>query len=343
MNVVNLKLILSVLLVVGTLFYAGRTVVAYRDAAKKFESRETLVREASECLDAGEWKCAEKNVRLLLQESPQDTNLQLHLAGILFEQERYEECIAYVDSLGHAEKDFKYLKDKSETLLKEMAELGIEKSMHFRVEFEGRPLQSDVMEALAVLEVAYDSLSRLFDFELENKIHVVLHETEEYQGVGPRPDWVGAVFDGKLRVPVKAMQYQEVYRPVLFHELTHAFVRAMTRAKVPLWLNEGIAQVIDASRNDEPKPAGERPSLKALTEPFVNQKNKEVAVKLYWYSQKMVEALLYRNGAVYGSEEATVEIKKLCACIQDLRLLETDEALQKHFGLTASQLLERVN
>lgn len=339
-SVKNFSLILLAVLV---LLYAARTVATYRESARKFEERETLVKEASECLDAGEWKCAEDNVRLLLQESPQDTNLQLHLAGIFFEQERYEECIAYVDSLGYVEKDFKYLKEKSISLLKEMAELGIEKSMHFRVEFEGSLSQRDVMEALAVLEVAYDSLSRLFDFNPENKIHVVLHESEEFQGMGPRPDWVGAVFDGKLRVPVNVMQYQEVYRPMLFHELTHAFVRAMTRAKVPLWLNEGIAQVIDASRNDKPKPEGDRPSLKALTEPFVEQKNKDVAVKLYWYSQKMVEALLYRNGATYGSGAAAEEMKTLRACIQDLRFLETDEALQKHFGLTASQLLERVN
>lgn len=339
----NAKLFLLTVFVALVLLYAVRTFVEYRESSAAVETHNALVKEATECLEAGAWNCAEKDVRLLLQENPRDTNLQLHLAGIFFEQERYEECIAYVDSLGYAGSDFEFLKNKSRTLLKEMAELGIEKSVHFRVEFEGNPSQSDVMEALAVLEVAYDSLSRLFDFDLENKLHVVLHETAEYQGEGPRPDWVGAVFDGKLRVPVNLMQYPEVYRPMLFHELTHAFVRAMTRAKVPLWLNEGIAQVIDASRNAMAKPAGEKPNLKMLTEPFVNQQNRDVAEKLYWYSQKMVETLLYRNGATYGSLDAAYEMKNLRACIQDLRELGTDGALQKHFGLNAAQLLEKVN
>ena len=77
--------------------------------------------------------------------------------------------------------------------------------MHFRVEFERNPSKSDVMEALAVLEVAYDSLCNLFDFRPENKMSLVLYRSREYQGMGPRPDWVAAVFDGKLRVPVEMM------------------------------------------------------------------------------------------------------------------------------------------
>ena len=52
----------------------------------------------------------------------------------------------------------------------------MEKSMHFRLEFDGTPTKKDVMEALAVLEVAYDSLSNLFGFMPENKICVVLYE-----------------------------------------------------------------------------------------------------------------------------------------------------------------------
>ena len=90
------------------------------------------------------------------------------------------------------------------------------------MEFEGNMSKVDVMEALAVLEVAYDSLCTLFDFRPENKLSLVLYRSQEYQGVGPRPDWVAAIFDGKLRVPVEMMHYREIYRPVLFHELTHS-------------------------------------------------------------------------------------------------------------------------
>lgn len=330
-----MKNISVIILSMFVVIFLTRLVVLQRAEKAAFDKHEALVAETSECLDLGEWKCAEKGIKALLEESPNDTNLQKHLAIILYEQERYEECRNYIAGLKFNDEDLKYLDQKVAALIREMAELGIERSMHFRVEFEGSPKKSDVMEALAVLEVAYDSLSRLFDFRPENKLHLVLYQSQEYQGVGPRPDWVGAVFDGKLRVPVNVMQYREIYRPMLFHELTHAFVRGMTRATVPLWMNEGIAQVVDASRTGLPRPEGEVPSLKSLTEPFVNESNTEVAKKLYWYSQRMVEELLRKDGG-------TAAFPKFRACIQDLRVLGIDEALKKHYGMNAEQLLEAV-
>ncbi len=306
--------------------------VAKNAEMAEFKRHEALVAEASECLESADWKCAEMAIRELLCDAPHDTNLQLHLAGILFEQERYDDCIAHIDTLGYSSADLDYLKKKSAQLLREIAELGVERSMHFRVEFEGRPSKSDVMEALAVLEVAYDSLCTLFDFRPENKMSLVLHKSSEYQGVGPRPEWVAAVFDGKLRVPVEMMQYREVYRPVLFHELTHSFVRSMTRAKVALWINEGIAQVVDGSRTNNPRPAGAAPSLQSLTEPFVKEPSEDKALLLYWYSQKMVERLLARNPSFVHFREF----------IQSLRDMETDDALKKFYGVKTSQLLDEV-
>ncbi|SHH30468.1 hypothetical protein SAMN05720761_11236 [Fibrobacter sp. UWCM] len=304
----------------------------YRAEQEEFEVREHIVRNATECLESGNWECAEKSVRALLCDAPHDSNLQLHLAGILYEQERYEECIRYIDSVGVKTPDFEFLRKKSEQLIREMEELGIERSMHFRVEFEGHPSKSDVMEALAVLEVAYDSLCRLFDFRPKNKMSLVLYRSSEYQGMGPRPEWVGAIFDGKLRIPVGMMQYRELYRPVLFHELTHAFIRAMTRSHVPFWVNEGIAQVVDASRTALPRPEGAVPTLDALTAPFVKESRSDNAERLYWYSQRMVERLLARNASfVYFRD-----------FIQSMHKMGDEEALQKFYGVTAAQLLDEV-
>ncbi len=314
--------------------FAGCGIFVKNKMAEKdaFEKREALIADTNECLEMGEWKCAEKNVRFLLNENPDDRNLHLHLAGILFEQERYEDCLEYIASLKYDNADLDYLKEKSSSLLREMETLQLERSAHFRLEFEGHPSRNNVLEALSVLEVAYDSLCRLFEFYPENKMHLVLYESASYQGIGPRPDWVGAVFDGKLRVPANVMEYREVYRPMLFHELTHAFVRAMTRSKVPLWINEGVAQVIDASRNSVARPEGGKQNLQALTEPFVNESNSDVAVKLYWYSQKMVEGLLTRNPSFTHFRDF----------VQNLRKLGVEEALKSFYGVTAQQLLDEV-
>jgi hypothetical protein len=327
-----LKNLISIVIGIIVLLVGARWYMQQSAAKEAFDKHEALIAETNECLDMAEWNCAEKNVRALLDESPEDQNLQLHLAGILFEQERYEECIAYIQSRNYTNADFDFLKQKSESLIREMQELQLERSMHFRVEFEGRPARKDIMEALAVLEVAYDSLCHLFDFRPENKMHLVLYESTQYQGVGPRPEWVGAVFDGKLRIPVNVMAYREIYRPMFFHELTHAFIRAMTRYHVPLWVNEGIAQVIDASRTGMPKPDGAAPSIESLATPFVNENNTSAAVKLYWYSQAMVERLLQRNASMLHFRNF----------IQSLRELGDDQALQKFYGVTARQLLDEV-
>lgn len=325
------KLILLLAIVSVNIFF-----IAERKQRAAFERHENMIAETNACLNAGDWKCVEKNVRELLKENPNDTNLQLHLAGVLFEQERYKECVQYIESLNFRNSDLNYLVEKSLLLEREMENLGVEKSMHFRLEFDGTPTKKDVMEALAVLEVAYDSLSNLFGFMPENKICVVLYEEKEFQGVGPRPDWVGAVFDGKLRIPVNMMEFREVYRPVLFHELTHAFVRSMTRAELPFWLNEGIAQVIDGLRKDRERPKGDVPSLKMLTEQFVQHSSTELAIKLYWYSMKMVEELLRIGG---GGADV---FRKFTLCMQDVHRLGFDKALQTHFGVTAEMLLESV-
>ena len=327
-----MKNIVTIVIGVVVLLVGIRWYMQQSAAKEAFEKHEALIIETNECLEMAEWNCAEKNVRALLKETPDDQNLQLHLAGILFEQERYEDCIAYIQSRKFSNADMDYLKQKSESLIREIETLGLERSMHFRVEFEGRPARKDIMEALAVLEVAYDSLCHLFDFHPENKMSLVLYESSQYQGIGPRPEWVGAVFDGKLRIPVNVMAYREIYRPMFFHELTHAFIRAMTRHHVPLWVNEGIAQVIDASRTGMARPDTEAPNIEALTTPFINENNTGAAVKLYWYSQAMVEHLLARNADL-------VHFRKF---IQDMRTLGNDEALKKYYGVTAQQLLDEV-
>ena len=327
-----MKNIVSVVIGVIVLLIGVRWYMQQSAAKEAFEKHEALIAETNECLEMAEWNCAEKNVRTLLKESPDDQNLQLHLAGILYEQERYEDCIAYIQSRKFRHADLDYLKQKSESLIREIETLGLERSMHFRVEFEGRPARKDIMEALAVLEVAYDSLCHLFDFHPENKMSLVLYESSQYQGVGPRPEWVGAVFDGKLRIPVNVMAYREIYRPMFFHELTHAFIRAMTRYHIPLWVNEGIAQVIDASRTGMARPEGGVPSIEALTTPFVNENNTGTAVKLYWYSQAMVERLLARNADL-------VHFRNF---IQNMRTLGDEEALKKYYGVTTQQLLDEV-
>lgn len=284
-------------------------------------------------MDSRHWKCAEKAVRNLLTESPGDTNLQMHLAGILFEQGRYAEVREFIDSLPFSNADLKFLYEKSESLLREASQLDIRKSEHFRLEMEGSPSKIEIVEALNVLEIAYDSIAELFDFFPEDKIPVVLYEHGDYGGNGERPDWAFAVYDGKLRIPVRAMQDRRIYRTVFFHELTHAFVRAMSRAKVPSFANEGIALAIDGSRRGKPPPEGPVPSLEELCGDFIRQRDADKVERLYFHSFKMVETLLTNGG--------DAAFRNFRDFLFDLKALGTDASLQRHFGTSLENLYRK--
>jgi hypothetical protein len=64
----------------------------------------------------------------------------------------------------------------------------------------------------------------------------------------------------------------------------------------------------------------------------VNESSTSVAVKLYWYSQAMVERLLQRNASFIHFRDF----------IQSLRQMDADEALQKFYGVSTRQLLDEV-
>ena len=326
-----MKKIFGVFALIIFLFAVGNVTHKLIQQKKEVDTFNYHVDEFNACSESKHWKCAETHLEYLLKELPNDSNLRIHYAGILFEQGRYEECISYVQAQKFQSSDLDFLAQKSKLLIRERDELGIRDYGHFRLELEGYAPPIEVQEALSVLEVAYDSIAGLFQFYPEDRIHVVMYQTNSFQGVGPHPDWVAAAYDGKLRIPANLMQYRAVYRPILFHELTHAFVHQMTRAKVPLWLNEGIAQIIDGSHQGTPLPSGPVPSLEDLTESFVKQNDRATVERLYWYSKKMTEVLL--------SEAGENRFEKLRDAFKDMKKFGIDESLNRHFCKKQEDLL----
>lgn len=109
---------------------------------------------------------------------------------------------------------------------------------------------SDIRE---FLREAYKTISQDLGHYPKYKIPVVLYDREEYQRLmGSVPHWSGALFDGKIRIPVylnssAPAENQNVYdvkelKKLIYHELTHAFVLDLSQMKCPIWLNEGLAQ-----------------------------------------------------------------------------------------------------
>ena len=118
------------------------------------------------------------------------------------------------------------------------------RSPHFLLRFDGSEALPLGAEALQTLEVCFRDLQLNLDFSPREAIIVVLYPHQAFQDIARSPSWVGAVNDGKIRVPVSGLSSvtPDLAR-VLKHELTHSFVRQITLGRCPTWFNEGLAQL----------------------------------------------------------------------------------------------------
>jgi hypothetical protein len=125
---------------------------------------------------------------------------------------------------------------------------------HFALHYEGAQSSELLREQiLATLEAAYGTLARVFNIEPHSRVEVILYTNQAFFDVTHASSWMGAVNDGKLRIPLQGLDSvtPDLAR-ILKHELTHTFVNQMAMGRCPFWLNEGIAQAM------EPKTLGIR-------------------------------------------------------------------------------------
>ena len=105
--------------------------------------------------------------------------------------------------------------------------------------------QSDLAGSiLSVLEDAYADLGAELDFYPEIKVPVLLYTRQEFERVTASPDWAGAVYDGKIRIPIGGLKRMiPELKALLYHEYAHAIIRFLGKGRVPTWLNEGYAEL----------------------------------------------------------------------------------------------------
>jgi tetratricopeptide (TPR) repeat protein len=118
---------------------------------------------------------------------------------------------------------------------------------HFVLRYEGAQ-SSEALRAqlLETLESAYRDLSREFGSEPRSSISVVLYTNEAFFDVTHARAWVGALNDGKIRIPLRGMTAMTpMLARVLRHELTYSFIEQTAQGRCPQWLHEGIAQMLE--------------------------------------------------------------------------------------------------
>lgn len=160
------------------------------------------------------------------------------------------------------------------------------RSEHFLLRYEGGQGEKLSNEVLSSLEGSFQNLVLDLDYSPPEVIVALLYPNQVFQDITRSPNWVGALNDGKIRVPVSGLtQVNADLARVLKHELTHSFVRQITMGRCPTWFNEGLAQLEEgattASMGTQLARAvatGGLPSFPALEGPFLNMPQDQVAL-----------------------------------------------------------------
>ena len=68
----------------------------------------------------------------------------------------------------------------------------------------------------------------------DRAVSVALYTEEQFRDVKWSPDWAAAMYDGRIRAPMRgALEQPEKLERVLVHEAAHAFIRTITPRGVP--------------------------------------------------------------------------------------------------------------
>jgi tetratricopeptide (TPR) repeat protein len=160
------------------------------------------------------------------------------------------------------------------------------RSEHFLVRYGGEQSEKLSGQVLNSLEGSFQNLAQDLDYSPPEVIVVLLYPNQAFQDVTRSPNWVGALNDGKIRVPVSGLTLMNAdLARVLKHELTHSFVRQITMGRCPTWFNEGLAQLEEGAttvtlgaRLARAMVTGPLPSFQALEGPFLNMPQDQVAL-----------------------------------------------------------------
>ncbi|MFZ0963883.1 MAG: tetratricopeptide repeat protein [Terriglobia bacterium] len=172
------------------------------------------------------------------------------------------------------------------------------RSEHFLLRYDGQKNEKLSGEILNSLDGSFQDLVLDLDYSPPEAIVAIIYPNQDFRDITRSPSWVGALNDGKIRVPVSGLtQMTPDLARVLKHELTHSFVRQITLGHCPTWFNEGLAQLEEGattagmgSRLAQAVAAGKTPALASLEGSFMGL-SPDQAVQAYAMSLAALEYL----------------------------------------------------
>jgi tetratricopeptide (TPR) repeat protein len=123
---------------------------------------------------------------------------------------------------------------------------------HFAVRFEGPGDELLARRAVECLEEQYWRIGQTLTAYPPDPITVVLYTQQQFRDITRMPAWTAAAYDGRIHVPMRgALDQTEELDRVLGHEFVHAVVVMLGGRNVPVWLNEGLATILERGGAEE--------------------------------------------------------------------------------------------
>ncbi|HXX19031.1 MAG TPA: tetratricopeptide repeat protein [Candidatus Acidoferrum sp.] len=174
---------------------------------------------------------------------------------------------------------------------------------HFDLKYYGGAAPDLARGILRALEEDFDDLDSQLDYTPPERIAVILYTEQAFGDITRAPGWVGALNDGRLRIPVQGLTRvtPELAR-VLKHELTHSFVGQKSHNRAPTWLQEGVAQWMEGRRSSsdagvllDAAGQGMAPQLAAMGGSWMGLSGNSAAFAYAW-SLAVVESIIDAGG-----------------------------------------------
>lgn len=174
---------------------------------------------------------------------------------------------------------------------------------HFDLKYSGGATPELAAAILAAIESDFSDIQSQLDYTPPEQIGVILYTNQAFADITRAPGWVGALNDGRIRVPVQGLtSVTPELAHVLKHELTHSFVGQKTRQRAPTWLQEGIAQYMEGLRSGSSAAAllqaanqGQTPHFGELETSWMSLPNDSAAYAYAW-SLAAVESIVDAGG-----------------------------------------------
>lgn len=203
----------------------------------------------------GDWPQARKSYERAVELGAKDPNVFLALSSIYRQQGMQG---AAVDMLHRAQQngasgqDFEAMKQTVVAEQDAESGFGSTTSPHFAVSFDTGADNAAAQLILTQLEDAYMIVGHKLGVCPSERTPVVLYAARDFQRVTHSPEWAGALYDGRIKVPVRGLQRDTPdLAPTIRHEYAHALIMTLSGGRCPVWLNEGVAMWAEEERDGE--------------------------------------------------------------------------------------------